>query len=570
MTDQPDSHGSASLRHPSLDDVLSSSATGVVTLNREGRLLAWNAAALWLLGVNKAPDGTVPSELGDLWLVLPLEVRGPKGTAEVSHWAGELTRRGSDGLSRTLAVEVAVRRDERGLAHELSALLRDVSDAQRLHRELLHQASHDSLTGLANRARFRRATAEAVERVRHDGGAVAVLFVDLDRLKEINDAAGHEVGDRVIVHAGERLVSSVRPTDLVARLGGDEFVVLCEQITDAHAALEIAERVRRSLSERTEIDGLPTTLGASLGVAVLEASKARNDDRSPLEVADSLLQESDSAMYLAKERGRSRSEVFDDDLGKQVARRRRRGLELADALRAGAVACQWTPVVDLANDTVTAWMLGATWRTPDGEELSHHEVVEVATRAGLGRHLGDWLMRHAIGPLPEPGRPSIIVPWNTSQLRDPDAVDAVRAVLNMNPDDRRRIMVSLDEAMLARSDTEAERTLRSLTRFGVTLGVTGVGGGATPLQRLTDLPVERLMLHHSVVAELGTSRASDALTAALIQVGHALDVVVGADVGSGDPVTLARRTERLRTLGCDDVMGRRSGITVTDQELTAI
>jgi diguanylate cyclase (GGDEF)-like protein len=550
----------------SLDEVLSRSSHGAVTLDRTGGVLWCNDAAQLLLGLFDHGDGA--HTLGELWTVVPVRLRAPQSPGEASYWTGEWTRRGGDGLTRTLAVEVVVHRDARGVPHELSALVRDVSEAQRLHRELLHQASHDPLTGLANRARFRRVATEAVERLRRNGGVMSVLFVDLDRLKEINDVAGHDVGDRVIVHAGQRLAAAVRPTDVVARLGGDEFVALCESVTDSHSALEIAERLRRAICERHELDGRPVTLGASVGVAVLDSASARSDDRSDSELADSLLQQADSAMYRAKERGRNRCELFDEELGSQVQMRRRRGDELADALGHQRLHCRWTPLVDLTNDVVTGWMLGATWRTPDGEELGHHEIVELAARAGLGRGLRDWLMRQTTSPLPGAGRRVVLVPWSAAQLRDPDAVDTARSVLAAN-DDVRRLVVCVDEVALTSDDPDTERTLRSLPRYGLGLCISGVGGGATPLRRLAELPVERLILHPRLVADLGTSRAAEALTGSLIQVGHALDVVVSADVGTGDVAALARRTERLRTLGCDEVIGRRADVTVDAQELTA-
>lgn len=550
----------------SLYEVLARSSHGAVTLDRAGRVVWCNDAARLLMGLPDTRDDTLARS--ELWTVIPVRLREPRGSGEISHWSGELTRRGRDGLTRTLAVEAVVRRDTRGVAQELSALVRDVSDAQRLHRELLHQASHDPLTGLANRAHFRRVTTEAVDRLRRDGGTIAVLFVDLDRLKEINDAAGHEVGDRVIVAAGRRLAGAVRPSDVVARLGGDEFVALCEQVSDRHGAMEIAERLRGAVSERHDLEGRPMTLGASVGVAVLDATSARHDERAGSEVADSLLQQADSAMYRAKERGRNRCELFDEELGAQVLRRHRRGDELAEALRQRHVQCRWTPLLDLTNDTVTGWMLGATWRTPDGDDLGHHEIVEVATRAGLGPMLGDWLMSHTTSELPGAGRPVVLVPWSSAQLRDPDAVDAARSVIATNADVR-RLVVCVDEAVLSSDDPDTERTLRSLPRYGMNLCITGVGGGATPLRRLGELTVERLMLHPSLVADLGTSRAAEALTGSLIQVGHALDVVVGADVGTGDIAAVARRMNRLRALGCDEVIGRRAEVIVSDQELTA-
>lgn len=540
-------------------EVLTHSATGFITVDRTGAVLQSNAAALALLGLE-----STAAVLEELWSVLPVDIRSPRTPGECSMWAGEMTRRGRDGLVRTLQIEVAVSRDAHGVANEATALLRDTSDAHRLHSELLHQASHDALTALANRPHFRRATAEAVERLRRQGGTIAVLFVDLDHLKEVNDVAGHDIGDLVIVHAGQRLVTSVRPLDLVARLGGDEFVVLCEGVTDTHAALEVAERIRRTLSERAEFGGRTLTLTASVGVAVLHAEQVRSDDRSPVELADAVLQQADSAMYRAKQRGRGRSEVFDDELGRQLATRRRRGDDLGDALATGTLDAVWTPVRNLTLSTVTGWFVRARWHTPDGTDLGHDEIVDLATHAGHDRALGRWLLHLAADAPVAASRPAVMIPWTAAQLRDPDAVDLARTTLDTAPAVR-SLMVTVDESVLVRTDDEMERTLRALPRYGILLGISGVGRWATPLRRFAELPVTRLVLDPVVVADLGMSRQAEAVVRSLIHVGHTLDMVVGADLGSGDEVALARRSERLRALGCDDVLGHPA----TVQELTA-
>lgn len=541
-----------------MNDVLTNSSLGVITVDRAGQVLQCNIAALELLGLDTT------AALDELWSVLPIDVRSPKAPEESSSWAGEMTRRGRDGLVRTLAIEVAVSRDAQGIANQASVLLRDTSDAQRLHRELLHQASHDALTGLANRSHFRRETAEAVERLRHQGGTIAVLFVDLDHLKEVNDVAGHDVGDLVIVHAGLRLVASVRPMDLVARLGGDEFVVLCEGLSDTQAALEVAERIRRALAEQAEFGGRTLTLASSVGVAVVTADKVRSDDRSPIEMADAVLQQADSAMYRAKQRGRGRSEVFDDELGRQLETRRRHGDELAVALAAGTLDAVWTPVTDLMTSTVTAWLVRASWRTSEGAVLSHEEIVDLATRAGHDRALGRWILHVAASGPVVGSRSAVVIPWTPAQLRDPEAVENARMALQ-SAQAVRSVMVTIDESVLASTDDEIERTLRALPRHGIRLGITGVGRWATPLRRFGELPVTRLVLDPSVVADLGSSRSAEALARALIHMGHTLDMVVGADVGGGDHSTLARRMERLRALGCDDVLGHPTAV----QELTA-
>lgn len=552
-----------------VEEVLAASTTGALTMDRAGRLLWANEAARRLLGLNDdaASTASLP-ELEDLWTALPLAVLNSGAPHDRSRWTGEIRRRGRDALTRTLGVEAVVRRDAQGATAQATVLLRDISETSRLHAELLHQASHDALTGLPNRTRLRRASAEAVERLRSGGGTVALLFVDLDHVKVVNDVAGHDVGDQVIVHAGQRLAASIRPRDLVARLGGDEFVVLCEGMADGHAALEVAERVRQALSERVEIAGHTVALAASIGVAVLTAAAARDDDRAAHELADAVLQQADSAMYLAKQRGRGRCELFDDALGTLIAQRRAHGGELVRALADGTVDCAWLPLHDLVRGHVTGWYAQVRWRPSDGVELGHDEIVGLASQTGSEAALAHLVLERALTAPGLSTRRHVLVPCSSAQIGDPRTVDTARRVLSHLRRDATSLTLVVDESVIGAADADVERSLRALPRLGVGLGVSGVGGSATPVRRLGELPIERLLLHADLTAEVGLSDRAEALTRSMVHLGHALDAMVGAMLGAGDAMSLARRTERLRALGCDEVIGRPTAVP-SAQELTA-
>lgn len=550
-------------------EALVASSTGALTMDRQGRLLWCNDAARSLLGLGDAAvdRGSLPA-LQDLWTLFPAAVREPRAPGAVDPWAGDMQRRNADGLLRTLRVEAVIRRDEHGLVDEATVLLRDLSETVRLHDELLYQASHDALTGLPNRAHLRRVSAEAVEHLRNRGGALALLFIDLDHVKEVNDMAGHEVGDQVIVHAGRRLTAALRPDDLVARLGGDEFVVLCDDMIDARAALEVAERIRSTVSERVDIAGHSIALAASIGVAVLTADAARLDDRPAAELADTLLQQADSAMYRAKQRGRGRCELFDEELGRHLAQRRRRGAALGSAIAEGCLTTAWLPVVDLVRNTTTGWWAEARWTLADGAVLGHREITDLAPGAGIEQALGLWLFQQATTAPATSGHLRVMVPCTAAQLGDPRTVESARGVAARLREQGMGLTVLIDESVLSSTDPDVDRSLRAFARFGVGLGITGLGGSSTPLRRLSELPVERLVMHHSLVADLGHSPAADVLTRSLVHLGHGLDAVVGAVVGTGDAASVARRTERLRALGCDEVISRPAAVA-TPQELTA-
>ena len=189
--------------------------------------------------------------------------------ADSSHrWEGEIGFRSPDGIARTLSVVVQVVRDANGSVHHWATITRDITEERQSQAELARQATHDALTGLPNRVLFERKTTEALERSRTTHSSVAVLFIDLDKLKHVNDTIGHAVGDQLIVTVARRLAAATRPSDLVARISGDEFVVLCEGLLDEQVALDVAERIRMSITGPLVLQGVEIEAGASIGVAM--------------------------------------------------------------------------------------------------------------------------------------------------------------------------------------------------------------------------------------------------------------------------------------------------------------
>jgi len=292
--------------------ILDSSADAVLVFDPRGELLFCNDGARALVGVDERSSTNDTTTQLFIRAILDQVPREVVASTSSNRWDGEIGFRSPDGIMRTMSVVLQIVRSKDGTVQHFSAIARDITDAKQMQDELTRQATHDALTGLPNRVLFLRKLAEALERSRTLKRGVAVLFVDLDKLKDVNDNIGHGVGDQLLNMIAKRLVAATRPSDLVARIGGDEFVVLCDGLSDEHIAMDVAERVRQAMTGQVILQGVEIFTSASVGIAL--ATDALLDDESPADAAVTLLRNADTAMYRAKQRGRGRSELYSDEM----------------------------------------------------------------------------------------------------------------------------------------------------------------------------------------------------------------------------------------------------------------
>ena len=267
-----------------------------------------------------------------------------RSTPTSNRWEGELAFRSPDGIMRTMSIVLQIVRAVDGSVSHYSAIARDVTEAKQLQDELSRQATHDALTGLPNRVLLVRKLSEALERCVTTKRGVAVLFIDLDKLKHVNDSVGHSVGDQLITTIAKRIASATRPSDLVARISGDEFVVLCDGLSDEHVAMDVAERVRQAVTGQVILQGVEIVTSASIGIALSTPSLLA--DEAPSDAAVTLLRNADTAMYRAKSRGRGRCELFTEDMRRDARERVALTAELERALASGQLSIVHQPVVD--------------------------------------------------------------------------------------------------------------------------------------------------------------------------------------------------------------------------------
>jgi diguanylate cyclase (GGDEF)-like protein len=412
--------------------------------------------------------------------------------------------------------------------------------------ELAHQALHDALTGLPNRFQAADRLRQALARSSETGSEVAVLFIDLDRFKLINDGRGHAAGDELLVAVAHRLRRVVRSGDIVARFGGDEFVVVCEDRAVALEASLVAGRIIDALREPVVVDGQEIFLSASIGIAVADGTG------SP----QSLLRDADAAMYRAKEKGRARCEFFDATMRTEALDHLETQSALHRALERDELRVFYQPVVDLSSGAVTGVEALVRWAHPHQGLVSPGSFIPVAEETGLIVPIGAWVLDQATAQAARWrerswGR-SLTVNVNLSarQLRQPDLVPALMASLLASGMDPTLLCLELTETTFMEDARSHREVLADIQGLGVELAIDDFGTGYSSLTYLKRLPVSVLKIDQAFVRGLGRDASDTAIVKSVIDLAHALGLVVVAE-GVED----ADQVAHLRKLGCDQAQG---------------
>jgi len=427
--------------------------------------------------------------------------------------------------------------------------LRDVSERRAMEDALRHQAFHDGLTGLPNRTLFDDRLAQALARARRGDGQVAVVLVDLDDFKAVNDSLGHAAGDELLIACARRFDALVRATDTAARLGGDEFAVLVEDRGDVGAvAAEVAERLRVALDRPFPIEGRELHVAASVGVAVAEDPTV-----SPLDV----VRNADIAMYEAKGRGGDDLVAFEPRMLDQARERLDLREHLRGALERGELSVHYQPIVGLGDGRPTAVEALLRWTHPELGSVSPARFIPVAEESGMIVGLGAWVLERAcrdLAALKAPA-PDVRVSVNVSavQLREPGFPAQVAAILERTGAAAGDVVLELTESVFAGGEQVAV-ALRSLRALGVALSVDDFGTGYSSLSYLRNLDVDSVKIDRSFVAGLGEQARDAALVRSIVELGHALGLTMVAE-GVEDAV----QERFLRDAGCDLAQGWRFG-----------
>ena len=419
------------------------------------------------------------------------------------------------------------------------SVARDVTDREIAQAQLTHQALHDSLTGLANRVLFTDRLQQALARLARNKASLAILFVDLDRFKMVNDSLGHAAGDEVLLQVADRLRRALRPADTIARFGGDEFVIVCEEIRTKAEAEVIVRRVSNGLARPFRVADQDVVLTGSIGVVM-------NSD--PTADPETLLRDADTAMYRAKERGRALFQFFDSSLRMRVVQRLQLENSLRAAIKRGELRVHYQPQVRLADNKVVGCEALVRWADPERGVVPPNDFIPVAEDSGLIVPLGDWVLRRVAWDKRRWTAPlNVSVNLSPTQLADPDLVEKVSKLVQETGVDPQSLCLEVTESALFTDAENALVTLTALRGLGVRLAIDDFGIGFSSLYHLRELPqVDFLKLDSAFVADLGRSRKDSAIVASVIVLANALGVEI---VGEG--IETEAQARELRDMGCD-------------------
>ena len=458
----------------------------------------------------------------------------------------EYTVVGKSGELRYRRANGTQLRDGTGVVMGAVVALHDITDQRRAEAALRRQALHDPLTGLPNRALLLDRIGNALARARRNQENVALLFLDLDNFKVVNDGLGHSVGDRLLVALGERLSLFLRSGDTVARLGGDEFVILCEDVEDMDEVEGIVNRLRANLSTPVQIDASEIHHTVSVGVAWA------TDDDTP----ETLLRDADTAMYVAKEGGRNRHAVFDDRLRERAVRRMEAEAVLVRALEDEALRAMFQPIIDARSGKLVGAEALVRCLDPDRGLIAPADFIPVAESIGLVTRIDEWMLNEACAYARMwsdlwPDR-HIPVSCNVSArlIDHEDLPEIVERTLRRHQLDPTRLCLEMTETTLIRASSQTRAGLERVLRSGTAIGIDDFGTGYSSLTYLRDFPVSFLKIDRTFVEGLGRSHGDSAIVEAVIRLAHALGLFVTAE-----GIETEEQAWHLVNLGCDRLQG---------------
>ena len=537
------------------EDIVASLPAGLVIVDEALKVVSVNRSFREMFGLQNGQD-ICGRELED---ILPLPNLRQQAQAVLASGMA-LHSIDAELGERQLRLSISGTRLEEG--HRLLLMLEDISEHVTQAQRIEQLAFYDSLTGLPNRALFMDRLNQALADAQRHGQQVALLFMDLDRFKEINDTHGHALGDQVLVEIGRRFQSVMRQADTMARFGGDEFVIIAGQ-SDQSSAVRIAERLQQALGEPIAVKGRPFSVGASIGIAFYP-----EDGKS----SDELLKHADIAMYRAKESGGG-YRFYRPEMSAGLAKRLEIANRLNSAMKAGQLQLHYQPIVNLQTKSISGAEALLRWNDPEQGWVTPAEFIPIAEERGMMRALGEWVLREACRQLKAwqeaglnfPGRLAVNKAWqetglNSSgrlsvniaaqQLEEAEFVSKARVIVNaagLTPD---CLALELTEGGLMANAERAIGMMEALKTAGFALSIDDFGTGYSSLTYLKRLPVDKLKIDISFVRDMLKDSSDYTLVTTIIAMARTLGLTTLAE-----GVEEQAQAEALQALGCDEAQG---------------
>ncbi|HEX9682043.1 MAG TPA: bifunctional diguanylate cyclase/phosphodiesterase [Acidimicrobiales bacterium] len=437
----------------------------------------------------------------------------------------------------------------------------EIAERRRMEAALADRALHDPLTGLLSRDAFVDRVEAALLRARETEESIALLFVDVDDFKLVNDSLGHAAGDQVLVTVAERLRTAVRDGDAIARFGGDEFTILCEGTDSDLDATEVAERASDAVAGAIDLDGGEVVLGISVGIVT---------DHRGESVAEALLRDADLAMYEAKSRGRNRSATFDESMRASAVERFKLQAELRHAAKDDQLRLLYQPQIELATGRLFGVEALLRWDHPTRGVLRPDAFIDVAEQSALVLPIGAWTIGEACRQLrrwydrlaPVTSCPTVAVNLSSRQLAQPNLPELIRTALDVSCITPSALFIEITERAIVADPEQALANLRALKDLGVSIAVDDFGTGYFSLAQIKHYPIDILKVDRSFVGGLGTDRDDEAIVAATIGLAHSMGMIAIAE-----GIETAEQLALLRAMGCDAGQGFHLGRPAAAEDL---
>lgn len=482
--------------------------------------------------------------------------QGEKTTAEMASGRdGRLIRR--DGFEFAVDIKVSSMYDHDGKVAGSVVSFQDVSAVRAKALEMSHSAQHDVLTDLPNRALFNDRLTQAIVLAKRQGNQLAVMFVDIDHFKKINDSLGHDIGDKLLQSVSKRLVANVRKSDTISRMGGDEFVVLLSQVEHAEDAAFSARKILRSLAVPYLVNNKSLDINASIGISTYPADG---------EDAESLIKTADNAMYEAKRHGRSNFQFFRHEMHAQLAERHSLEADLRCALGRNEFVLHYQPIVSLHTGKITGVEALLRWQHPKRGLVPPVHFIPIAEEYGLIVHIGHWVRIEAckqvraweaagLGIVP------LSVNVSASEFGAKDFLSGIQSVLISTGVKPESLVLDLTESVLMLDAEAAVVTLSKLKILGVQLAIDDFGTGYSSFTYLRRFPSDALKLHQSFVQEITVDPGDATIVSAMSDMGKGLQKRVIAE-----GVETRAQLEFLKRHGCDEAQGYYFSRPVTAEQ----
>ena len=514
----------------------------VIVLNGDGVIVSVSSSVHTILGLDASTlIGEQLLELVHLDDIATAQavLTQAKSRPRAAFSAAEFRVRSGDGRWRMLEATIAnLLRDPDVAGIVLNA--RDVSERKALETELTRQALHDSLTGLANRALFRERINHALARRDRLEQPLAVLFLDLDGFKEVNDSFGHVVGDELLRQASKRLIESTRAGDTVARIGGDEFGILVESFDSAAVTTSLAERCIEALRRPFKVAGKEVFISVSIGIAITNA----------IEDTDEILRNADVAMYEVKSRGGGSFQLYDPLLHAALLERVELARDLRGAVERGELMLKFQPVYTLRDGALEGAEALVRWNHPTRGEIAPDHFIKIAEESGLIVPIGGWVLEHALLAVRrwQEMRPGLTMAVNLSarQLQERDLPGVVQRLLATTRADPSCVILEITESVLMQDTEETIERLHELKRLGINIAIDDFGTGYSSLSYLKRLPTDILKIDRSFTAGVDRGPEDSALTRAIVRLSSTFGLHTVAE-----GVETVEQAEALRAMGCE-------------------